>query len=67
MSWSIVRNADKTWSITSDGALIGPFRTWAEASKVALRREEADEQERPKAGRPDDSAHQPGQPEKRAS
>ena len=67
MSWSIVRNADKTWSITSSGALIGPFTTWAEASKEALLRAQADEQDQRNTRRRDDSAHQPGHPEKPAS
>ena len=67
MSWTIVRNADKTWSISNSGALIGPFSTWAEASKEALLRDEADEQEQRDARRQDDSAHRSGQPEKPAS
>ena len=67
MSWSIVRNADKTWSITSDGTLIGPFTTWAEASKEALLRAQADEQDQRNARRQDDSARQPGEPQKPGS
>ena len=51
MPWVIVRNTDKTWSLHCGAATVGPFQTWAEASKEALARER--QEERPAADEDD--------------